>query len=412
MKMPRLRLALAALLVAAPAMAGRAVASPYTIAMLYGTSDNPAVQACAINNYGDIAGTYSSGSANAQSRMFLYSAGAYFTLPDAPNAASNSTSPLGINDSGGIVGNYYVSGSNSTNGHEYGFLYCYNTFFPLSDPNALPDSQGATWTEAHGINDQGAIVGVYRDSRDISYPYLYAAGSFNPFPGAPGLVGTTIPYGINNNGDVVGSYSDISGHQRGFLYSGKQFVSLDAPYAAGKTVATGINDNGEVVGWYVNGSGNQEGFLWNGGAFTTIDAEISGSGNTVASGINNSGQIVGTWRSADGSLKLGFVATLTALWRDAQDIGSGWKWLSWFGIFDTTSSPWIYHQSLGWLYAYGTSTYSLWFWDPAMNDFWWTRQGVYPYLYRAGDGAWLYYLRGSSNPRWFYNFKTLAWESR
>ena len=99
------------------------------------------------------------------------------------------------------------------------------------------------------------------------------------------------------------------------------------------------------------------------------------------------------------------------LWLSATDLGSGWKWLSWFGSFNTNNSPWIYHEQHGWLCPFGTSTDSIWFWDSAMSAFWWTSSTVYPYVYRAGDGAWFYYQEGSSNPRWFYNFTMGQWES-
>ena len=93
-----------------------------------------------------------------------------------------------------------------------------------------------------------------------------------------------------------------------------------------------------------------------------------------------------------------------------KDLGNGWRWLDWFGYFNVNSFPWIYHSTLGWLYPYGTSTDSLWFWDPAMNTFWWTSAAVYPFVYRVSEEAWLYYQVGSSNPRWFYNYKTCKWE--
>jgi hypothetical protein len=103
MKMRRLRLAFAALLVAIPALAGGTETPSYTVTMLYGTTGNPAVQATAIANNGNIAGTCSAGAPNAKSYMFLYTNGYFRTLPDAPNAASNSTIPFGINTAGWIA---------------------------------------------------------------------------------------------------------------------------------------------------------------------------------------------------------------------------------------------------------------------------------------------------------------------
>ena len=411
MKMRRLGLAVAALLVAMPVFAGAAEAPSYTVTLLYGPPDNPAVQATGINNNGDIVGVCSSGGINAARYMFLYSGGSYYTLPNAPNAAWNSTNPLGINDFGFIVGNY-VSGAGSLAGNEHGFLYEKNIFYiTIDDPYALPDSNRGAWTEAHGINDHGDIVGVYRDSNDIFHAYLFSLGAFTAFSDDPvGIAGTTTPYGIDDNGDIVGSYKDNIG-LHGFLYSGGSFITLDDPNGMGSTVATGVNDYGEVVGWCVNSSGRHEGFLYNGGAFTTIDATNGAGGDTWALGINDSGKIVGKMSSADGSLQAGYVAAPNLLWRGAVELDGGWEWLSWFGYFNTTYAPWIWHQTLGWLYPYGNSTDSVWFWDQAMNGFWWTNRAIYPYLYRAGDGAWLFYVEGSSNPQWFFNFQTSKWES-
>ena len=102
-----------------------------------------------------------------------------------------------------------------------------------------------------------------------------------------------------------------------------------------------------------------------------------------------------------------------SLWQNATGLGNGWMWLSWFSYFNTNGAPWIYHLTLGWLYPYGTSTDNIWFYDPAMNAFWWTSATVYPYVYRASDGHWLYYsvpAQGqSSTPRWFYDFTSLGW---
>jgi hypothetical protein len=101
------------------------------------------------------------------------------------------------------------------------------------------------------------------------------------------------------------------------------------------------------------------------------------------------------------------------LWQNGSSLGGGWEWLSWFGYFNTTYSPWIYHSTLGWLYPFGTSTYSLWFWDPAMDDFWWSSATFYPYMYRSGNGHWLWYAVPApgqpATPRWFYDFTSKRW---
>ncbi|MGC9197203.1 MAG: glycosyltransferase family 39 protein [Syntrophobacteraceae bacterium] len=103
-------------------------------------------------------------------------------------------------------------------------------------------------------------------------------------------------------------------------------------------------------------------------------------------------------------------ADKTTIGYSGVDLGEGWKLVRWFGCFNTSNSPWIFHQTLGWLYTCATTKEGLWFWHARMKAFLWTRPNVYPYFYRTGDGAWLYYKKGSSHPQWFYNLKAGKWE--
>ncbi len=100
-----------------------------------------------------------------------------------------------------------------------------------------------------------------------------------------------------------------------------------------------------------------------------------------------------------------------AAWSSAaSDLGSGWRWLSWFGYFNNGSHPWTFHLQHAWLRAFDGANNSVFFWDTEMQAFWWTSPAVYPYVYRFADDAWLYYLKNSDNPRWFYNYQTEQWE--
>jgi hypothetical protein len=98
-----------------------------------------------------------------------------------------------------------------------------------------------------------------------------------------------------------------------------------------------------------------------------------------------------------------------SFWQNAVALGEGWKWC-WFGYFNTGSSPWIYHLQLGWLYAIGNSPDNIWLYSSGMKSFLWTSKAIYPAMYRASDGVWLYYDEGSSNPCLFYNFNSKEWE--
>lgn len=113
------------------------------------------------------------------------------------------------------------------------------------------------------------------------------------FPGAS----STVPFSINNNGQIVGHFR-VGGSDHGFLYSGSNFTTIDAPAATTQTQAFGINDGGQIVGAFI-GSDGEHGFLDTGGAFTLID--VPGvSGDTSAVRINSSGQIVGQFSAGSG----------------------------------------------------------------------------------------------------------------
>ncbi len=98
-------------------------------------------------------------------------------------------------------------------------------------------------------------------------------------------------------------------------------------------------------------------------------------------------------------------------WQGALVLPDDWRYVSWFGYVYAFHEPWNYHWEHGWLYTFGLTPDHLWFWDGAMRAYWWTSAGFYPYIYRSSDGAWLWYLKGSMRPRFFYNFTTRDWES-
>jgi len=103
-------------------------------------------------------------------------------------------------------------------------------------------------------------------------------------------------------------------------------------------------------------------------------------------------------------------ALVGGMWGGATDLGSGWKWLSWFGIFNDSQDPWINHAQHDWMYCSGSSTASIWFWTSDMGWLW-TSDSVYPYFWRSSDSRWIWYMVGSDNPRWFVRMNDGIWEA-
>ena len=103
----------------------------------------------------------------------------------------------------------------------------------------------------------------------------------------------------------------------------------------------------------------------------------------------------------------------SAAWDEGyQDLGGGWRRLSWFGDYVPMGAEgWIWHNKHGFLFAaVGSTPADVWFYANDMGWLW-TGSATYPYLYRSSDGAWLWY-NGATNPRWFRNMTAGTWESR
>ena len=97
-------------------------------------------------------------------------------------------------------------------------------------------------------------------------------------------------------------------------------------------------------------------------------------------------------------------------WVEALHLTGVWWESDWLGTFGDVGRGWIYHVEHGWMYAVGTTSDNIWLWTSDMGWLW-TSEGVYPHLYRYSDGTWLWYYKGSSDPRYFFNFVTLTWEA-
>ena len=97
------------------------------------------------------------------------------------------------------------------------------------------------------------------------------------------------------------------------------------------------------------------------------------------------------------------------VWADATDLGDGWKRSAWLGQFNDGEFPWVFHEDHGWWLTEGENQTGLWFFSSDLGWIW-TGSESYPFLFRASDEGWLFYLEGSRNPRWFFNFGAGEWE--
>jgi hypothetical protein len=206
--------------------------------------------------------------------------------------------PLGVNDSGEIVGTY-EDGS----GVFHGFELSGARLTALNVPFA-----GAVETDTEGLNNSGEIVGAWTDSGGNTHGLTLIGGNYASFDYPGGYF--TYAEGVNSAGEIVGYYIDGIG-SHGFLLSGGTYTSIDFP-GAGGTGSSGINDAGDIVGIYCatsecdsSGAGVQS-YVLSGGVFTTV--AIPGEVSTTLSDINNNGVLVGFYQDAAG-LFVSFLAT-------------------------------------------------------------------------------------------------------
>lgn len=155
------------------------------------------------------------------------------------------------------------------------------------------DVPGATATIPSGINNSGAIVGLFLDSNGAFHGYLAdKEGTFLNEIHFPGAVQTE-PFGINEKGDIVGSYVDDGGAFHGFLLHDGSFATIDFPEAPA-TFPDDINDQGVIAGAYQDTLFAFHGFVLDKDGFRTVDDPAQGSlPSTQLFSINSKGDILG-----------------------------------------------------------------------------------------------------------------------
>jgi uncharacterized membrane protein len=151
---------------------------------------------------------------------------------------------------------------------------------------------GGDYTEAHGINERGDIVGLYYTAADgVSHGFLLRKGVFTTID-VPGAAETLGARGINSRGDIVGGFTDSAFVLHGYLLSDGRFTQIDVPGASGNG-ASRINDAGDVMGHYFDAVGNHRGYIRKDGKFSDVRVP-GGTTVTVRDAQDNGRVLVGT----------------------------------------------------------------------------------------------------------------------
>lgn len=233
----------------------------------------PGARVAAINNLGQLAGTYyPAGSANP--RAFFFNGRSTI---DLGTLGGTYASAKALNDAGQIVGI-----SENTAGTQRPFIYDGGV---MKDLGGFP---GSSVGQPTAINASGQVVG-YETLLPRTYALTWNGGSLTDL----GTLGGTLARAtsINRAGRVVGSASAVDfTPSHAFLFDGASMRDL-APANSFGSAANAINDRNEIVGSLNLAGGARHAMLY--AASQLIDLGTLGGPNATANAINNSGAIVG-----------------------------------------------------------------------------------------------------------------------
>jgi probable HAF family extracellular repeat protein len=255
--------------------------APYT-----GLGSVSAFYATAINDQGQVAGTFSSLEGGEPfTAAFLYAGGV-----TNPVALSRASTGQGLNDKGQVVGQQDLQPPNPLRPPPQAFLYNYsnNTTIDI-------DNVSGRESDAYSINNAGQVTGSLSTATcPISFPFsptclgnthafLYTGAGLKDI----GTLGGTYSEGtsINNRGEIAGISTVANGATHLFLYT--QGHMHDLGTAAGQTFASAaLNDRREILASTASSGGVGASYLYRNHTFFKLPFP--------GSGINNSTEIVGT----------------------------------------------------------------------------------------------------------------------
>jgi hypothetical protein len=247
--------------------------------------------ATGINNSGHVVGTYYLPDGLRHGYVFD---GSTYTTVDFPGAAH--TFLFGIAPSGRTVGSYSLS---IGGGFWHSLIEEDGNFTSFDFPNRE--------TDARAINGAGRIVGIYNTGAgtpdtgylkiDDSYESVSVANSQH-----------TYALGINDASKISGSYVGSDGMLHGFLQTSGAVANINFPLA-NQTFVGGINNADAIVGWSQKGSNPTRGFVVSGTRLRAFDVNLPGAVGGQPQALNDSGQVVGNYFSPECLLGCAFLAT-------------------------------------------------------------------------------------------------------
>ncbi len=208
-------------------------------------------------------------------------------LPGLPSGSAALNTAHAINASGQVVGRAKEGGPNYW-GHAA-------VWFQGSLQTDLGFMGGGNFSEAYGLNDFGAVVGVASIANTNQHAFLWQAGQYTDLGTWIGAGASSKAYAINNLGDVVGLNANVASLWRN---GAVQALPMPAGISA-FTPVIDINDAGDMIATGSKGYPIEVGVLWRNGVPIDLGT-LPGGTISRARRINAAGEIVGEAQSASG----------------------------------------------------------------------------------------------------------------
>ena len=90
-----------------------------------------------------------------------------------------------------------------------------------------------------------------------------------------------------------------------------------------------------------------------------------------------------------------------------MDLGGGWLFSEWYGIYNPSQYPWIYHKTHGFQFVFeGENEGDLFLFDSQSQDWWFTSELIYPSFFSFNSSTWNFYFYDTVNPRQFVDLQS------
>lgn len=152
---------------------------------------------------------------------------------------------------------------------------------------------GGSFSDAHGIDDRGAIVGESTDGAGVRRPFLWTASAgMQDLHTTEDVFESGSANAINGDGIAVGTQSSQSLERSEAVFWTAPLVVRTLPAAGAVIAALDINDAGQAVGFTFDGAFHA--ILWTlGGGSINLADRLGSPAFSIAHGINELAQVVG-----------------------------------------------------------------------------------------------------------------------